>query len=267
MTFILYKFIGSLIVPPGLFCIVILFLAALAWRKPRKGFLTLLLLLFMIALYFISTPLGAAKITGPLESMYEPILPPKDTKCVIVVLSGGSSSDIKGNVVQPNPLSLERVFSAVKIARKIDAPIIFSGGNVYGTDQESEARIMANCARDMGYSGRIILEEKSRTTKENLTHISKFLASSNLLQELKSNLSSTKQPLAIILVTNAFHMPRSLLTSKKHIPTVKIFPFSSGRMTEPLYKGFHHLLPDGYSLMTSCLGIKERIGTAIYKIF
>ena len=266
MTFIIYKVVGSLIAPPGIFFVALLFCTVLAWRKPRKYFLTLLLLFFAFTLYFISTPYGASKVTGPLEDMYSPNLPLEGTKCAILVLSGGSTSDNEGNVVQPGALSIERVFSAVKVAKRIDAPIIFSGGNVYGTDQESEAQIMADCAREMEYSGEIILEEKSRTTKENLLYVSDLLKPSNFESFSDSNFSSSEQPRSIILVTNAFHMRRSILADEKHIPTIKIFPFPSGRLTEPVYKGFHHLLADGNSLMSSCLGIKEWIGIALYKI-
>ena len=125
--------------------------------------------------------------------------------------------------------------------------IIFSGGNVYGTNNTSEAETMAKAAKEMGFRGKIILEEKSRTTKEN------FKYSAPLVQD-KQN---------IIVVTNAFHMPRSIKLAQQYLNNKTIVPYPGGRSTDPLYKGTFYLFPDANSLMVSCLGIKEYIGMAI----
>ena len=242
-----YKLLGSLIVPPGLLIITLLAAAITAYKKPRKKTLALFLLLVTIILWFAATPWGACHITGKIEDRYNTptFLPSSDT--YILCLGGGSSYDEKGKAVQPGLFSLERVFCAVKIARKINAPIIFSGGNVYGTDSTSEAKTMAKAAKEMGFRGKIILEEKSRTTKEN------FKYSAPLVQD-KQN---------IIVVTNAFHMPRSIKLAQQYLNNKTIIPYPGGRLTDPLYKGTFYLFPDANSLMVSCLGIKEYIGMAI----
>ena len=242
-----YKLLGSLIVPPGLLIPVLVTASIIAYKKPRKKTLALFLLLVTIILWFAATPWGAYLITGKIEDRYNTptFLPSSDT--YILCLGGGSSYDEKGKTVQPGLFSLERVFCAVKIARKINAPIIFSGGNVYGTDSTSESKTMAKAAKEMGFRGKIILEEKSRTTKEN------FKYSAPLVQD-KQN---------IIVVTNAFHMPRSIKLAQQYLNKKTIIPYPGGRLTDPLYKGTFYLFPDANSLMVSCLGIKEYIGMAI----
>ena len=242
-----YKLLGSLTVPPGLLVLVLVTASIVACKKPRKKKLALFLLLLSSILWFAATPWGAYRITGKIEDRYNTptFLPSSDT--YILCLGGGSSYDEKGNAIQSGLFSLERVFCAVKIARQTNAPIIFSGGNVYGTNNTSEAETMAKAAKEMGFRGKIILEEKSRTTKEN------FRYSAALVQD-KQN---------IIIVTNAFHMPRSIKLAGQYLNNKTLISYPSGRLTDPLYKGIFHLYPDANSLMVSCLGIKEYIGMAI----
>ncbi|MDO5562005.1 MAG: ElyC/SanA/YdcF family protein [Synergistaceae bacterium] len=269
--FYLYKLAGSLVVPPGLLCIVLILFAYLAWRKPRKKILALLLIVFSAALWFMSAPFGAHCITGPLENMYSRQLPPKRTPCAVLVLSGGSTYDVDGRP-QPGVFALERVVCGVKIARELNCPLILSGGNVYGLDDKSEAEVMEDCARKIGWTGKTYLDKKSRTTKENLLYTKQLLNDRSSATKQSLNVRSTTAPpslnsfSSVVLVTNAFHMPRSVYCAQRYIPEVKLYPYSSGTLTNTRQKGIPNLLPDAGSLMATCLGIKEWIGMAVYKI-
>lgn len=251
--FIIYKLIGDLVSPPGLICVVLLFCTFLAARRPRKTPLAVILFIISITFWFISTPFGAAQITGHLEDMYPSTLPPGNTPITVLVLSGGSSYDKNGNTVQPEAYSLERIYCALNIAKKRGGTIIFSGGNVYGYNQKSEAEIMSDCAINLGFKGKIILENKSRTTRENLKFTAKILQ--------KEKISD------LVLVTNAFHMPRSMYSALKFLPEVKIYPYSSGKITDPVFRGLPSLFPKAGSLLASCLGVKEIIGLTAYRFF
>ncbi|MEG1641983.1 MAG: YdcF family protein [Synergistaceae bacterium] len=247
---LLYKLIGSIIAPPGLLIPLLILMAILSYRKPRKKILAFFLLLTSVPIWFISTPYGAYNVTGKIEDKYDipKTLPTSNT--YIVCLGGGSSYDKNGKPVQPAALALERVFTAVKIAKQIKAPIIFSGGNVYGVGKTTEAQIMAKAAKEMGYTGKVILEEQSRTTKENFKYIAQIVPNEQ----------------NVIVVTNAFHLSRSEKLAKQYLEKNTIIPYPSGRLTDPIYKGTFYLYPDSSSFMTSCLGIREWIGIGVNKI-
>jgi len=123
MMFMLYKLAGSLIIPPGIFCLMLLLCSFLAAKKPRKIYLAAALALLSILLWFMSIPPGAALITGPLEKMYPDRLPPENTKAAVLVLSGGSSYDYRGDAVQPAVYALERMYRGVLLAKKQAAPL------------------------------------------------------------------------------------------------------------------------------------------------
>ena len=102
-----------MIVPPGLFVLIILFLAWLAWKEPRRKRLSIALCIFAFILCAMSTSAGALLITSPLETLYKAKLPPQNTDAAILVLAGGSSYDDKGSSVQPGVYAMERVYAAV----------------------------------------------------------------------------------------------------------------------------------------------------------
>lgn len=266
MNFMAYKLVGSLIIPPGLFSIVLILIAISVFKNKRDYNSCGILLLFSLVLYLCSTPLGAEKITGFLESRNLSRISFDEDAAAIIVLSGGSTYDNNGDAVQPGSLTLERVFAAVKLAKEKNLPIIFSGGKVYGTEKQSEASGMAKAARDMGYKGKLILEEKSRTTAENFSYLAELVNSAEI-QIVPAEKAEDNKKLSFILVTSAFHMPRSLLAAEKYFPEAKMHPYVLSRYTNPKFTGFQQLLPDGYSLMLSCYGIKEYLGIILYKVF
>ncbi|MEG1913350.1 MAG: YdcF family protein [Cloacibacillus sp.] len=255
MLFFFYKLIGSLIVPPGLFILILLGLSITARRKPRRPKLSAALALFAILLYFMSTSIGSRTITGPPEALYSRKLPSKDIPAAVIVLAGGSSYDDKGSSVQPGLYSLERIYSAVNLMSERENSgdiLILSGGNVFGANDRSEAAALRDAAEKMGFAGRAILEEQSRTTAENIQYCAK------ILQEEDINRA--------IIVTNAFHIPRAMRLAEKHMPYIPAYPYPSGRLTDPVLRGYSSFLPNCGEANASCLGIKEWIGIVTGKI-
>ena len=252
--FLLYKLAGSMIVPPGLFIIILLLLAAVAWRKPRRKGLAFSLCLFAFILCVMSTSAGALLITGPLETLYKAKLPPQNADAAILVLAGGSSYDDKGSSVQPGVYAMERVYAAVQLAKERPghSTLILSGGNVFGANDRSEAAALRDAARAMGWEGKTILEEKSRTTAENMS------LCANIIRQQGLN--------HVIIVTNAFHIPRAMRLAEKQMPYIQRYPCPSGRLTDPVIRGLSSFLPNSGDLNTSCLGIREWIGIMANKI-
>ncbi len=252
--FLLYKLAGSMIVPPGLFVIILISLAYLAWRAPRRKGIAAALCLFALILYVMSTAAGSLLITGPLEALYKAQLPPPDTDAAILVLAGGSSYDDQGSSVQPGVFAMERVYAAVKLAqsRPEHSTLIMSGGNVFGANDRSEAEAMRDAAKAMGCEAPVIVEKWSRTTAENMRQSAKIIRQQGLNH--------------VIIVTNAFHTPRAMQSAARHMPYLQRYPYPSGRLTDPVIRGLSSFLPTSGELNASCLGIKEWVGIAANKL-
>lgn len=243
-----------MIVPPGLFIIILLLLAAVAWRKPRRKGLAFSLCLFAFILCVMSTSAGALLITGPLETLYKAKLPPQNTDAAILVLAGGSSYDDKGSSVQPGVYAMERVYAAVQLAKERPghSTLILSGGNVFGANDRSEAAALRDAARAMGWEGKTILEEKSRTTAENMSLSAKIIRQQGLNH--------------VIIVTNAFHIPRAIRLAEKQMPYIQRYPCPSGRLTDPVIRGVSSFMPSGGDLSIAFMGAKEWTELIIYKL-
>lgn len=258
--FALYKIAGAFAAPPGLFVIILLAIATalfLKSRRPRRAFGTaasLGLFVFAAALCAMSTPAGARFITGPLEAKYAAQLPPDGEAAAFLVLAGGSSYDTAGSSAQPSPLALERVYTAVTLAsgRAGKSVLVMSGGNVFGDKDRSEASAMRDAARAMGWRGEIILEEQSRTTAENMKYSAALLRARGLQ--------------TVAVVTNAFHLPRAMRLAVQFMPDATLYPIAPTRLADPIIRGLPSFLPDAGSLYLSCLGARERIGTAAASI-
>jgi len=94
--------------------------------------------------------------------------------CVIVL---GAAIDGKA----PSPVFAERIRHGVALieAGKADT-LIFTGGVGEG-EIESESRVAAVFAEELGLKrGRVLIEEKSRTTKQNLAEAARLMEQSHL---------------------------------------------------------------------------------------
>lgn len=250
--FYAYKFIGSLIVPPGLLCVVTALFSFFLFRTKNKKCFSLTMLLLSLSIWFISTSPGSSLITGNLEKRHLNSFPETDRPLAFLVLAGGSNYNRDGEAVIPGVYSLERIYSAVTKADSSKDLLIFSGGNVYGYDQRTEAEIMEDCAKRMGWKGKTMLETSSRTTGENMYYSEKMLSGSDFHY--------------VVIVTNAFHMPRSMLRAHSVFKDKKLFSLSGGFETAPRFRGLPDLFPDAHNFYLSCLGLKEWIGILAIKI-
>lgn len=249
MLFYLYKIAGSLVVPPGLLCALLFIVALLVMVKRTKKAAGYLLIVIAVALWFVSTDTGANIITGSVEKMCGRELPSGSAPVTVLLLGGGNLYDDSGASVRPGPYALEDLFTALELLRERGGTLVVSGGDVFGGQKKSEADIFEETARKAGWTGRIIKEGKSRTTKENLMNTAAILGRENTI--------------SLVLVTSAFHMPRSMKFAKKYIPGIKVYPCPSPRVTDPIFRGISSLLPHAGAFEVSCIGIKERIGMLI----
>lgn len=196
------------------------------------------------------TSLGSVLIQ-PLEARFvRPAVMPASVDSIIVL--GGSTlgrvSAARG-VAELNDAG-DRLTDAVFLAQLYpDARLIYSGGaGLLDSGAEAEAVTAARFFQDMGIAeDRLLLEDQSRNTDENA--------------ELTADMMGEAQG-TVILVTSAFHMPRSVGLFRRVGLDVIAWPTdyrSSG------VEGFGVDISNPvHSLNTASIAIKEWIGLLVY---
>lgn len=248
-SFFFYKLVKSALVPPGVFATISAIFAFAAFRKPRKPCLGSCLLVFTALLWFLSAPLGERVLLAPLEKAFRPSLPERDNP-VVMILGGGSRYGENPEDVEPGPYTLQRLTEGFFLAHAHRWPILVTGTRPTESGHISGARAMAATLRKMGFTGAILLEEGSRTTWENF--------------EKSADLIDTYGFDAVVVVTNAFHMRRSIWCAEKNLRDVKVYPWPVGRLSDDRPPDALDLLPD--SLHESILSLREYLGLAAYRV-
>lgn len=198
MYFFLSKTIGRLLLPPDL--LVYAGILGLALLFTRYSWLGNRLVVGAFAALMICgfLPVGAA-LLAPLENRFPAWIPTSEAPTGIVVLGGGIDeylSDERGETIPDSGFT--RVITAAKLARRYpSARIIYTGGssNLIGKDIR-EADYAAQAFEDLGVSkSRIEVERDARNTAENAANA--------------KAIASPKKDERWLLVTSAYHMPRS----------------------------------------------------------
>ncbi len=246
IPFLLKKIIEALLLPLpiGLFLIFI----GLFFRKITGIILSLLGLLIIITFSLTGT---SNFLINYLQSQYQPLLETPKNVTQVVVLGGGVSG---GKNYPPNltlnTASLSRLVEGVRLFDALEEigvkpTLILSGGRVF--QSPAVAGKMQNTAVMLGISQeQILLEDGSRDTREEAVYLKKTLADK-----------------PFILVTSAFHMPRSmdLFTAQGMHPIAAPTQFLGVRTNLTSW-----FIPNGASLEISDIAIHEYLGILWEKI-
>src|SRR5258708_5787405 len=172
----------------------------------------------------------------------------------IIVLGASIDADISAArgipVVRSAP---DRIVAAAALAHRYpNARIVFSGGS---------ANLLANDAREADYAGaifeslgiaksRLIMERRSRNTQENA--------------EFSKALVAPKDGERWLLVTSAFHMPRSIGLFRKAGFAVEPYPVDWRVGGREDFFSFADIGVDGLSRMD--VAVREWIGLVAYRL-
>ena len=248
--FLFKKILTPFLLPPGIF-ILFLIISGI-WFLFKKYWKTGLLNCSIgILLWVLSvSPVSDVMLRG-IESEFA--IPQKPEGDVILLLGGGAYDEVPdlSGVGAPSGDMLERIVTAVRLQKRLNIPVIVSGGKVF-KHKKAEAPIVMRFLIDLGLpANRVIVEDKSRDTVENARYTSKIL---------KKN--GYKKPL---LVTSAYHMKRSILSFEK--AGIKVIPFPVGFKTWQNKKyGWEDYLPDVAALEIAYIAMREHIGLLFYKV-
>jgi uncharacterized SAM-binding protein YcdF (DUF218 family) len=247
--FELGKYLAALAFPPGIILVLLLLSLLLAARGKRKPAIITGSIAAAL-LYLLSISPIADLLIAPLEDRYASLTgsPKAGT---IVVLGGGSvlhSPEYSGHAALIESGATRAAYGA-RLSRELTLPIVYSGGAPLrdsGTETEAEAakRFLTGIgiAPDM-----ILIENKSNDTRENAA----FIAGMGL-------------PRPVILVTSAFHMPRSVLAFKK--AGMEVIPAPTDfRRNREAYR-LIDFMPSAIWLEQSALALHEYIGLVYYML-
>lgn len=250
MSVALVYFIKLLVLPPA--SLIILAMAGLLIHQRKQG--RIVALVSLTVLLMLSLPIVVAQWARhwerfpPLQAGGIKLFKPQ----AMVVIGGGMvlNADEYPSPRTINHRTLLRIRYAAKLAREEDLPILVSGGNVMHAAGIPEARIMADVLEQEFKTPVAWLETKSRNTAENAR------LSGSVLGGLGIN--------KIVLVTQAYHMPRAVMEFRKAgfqvLPAPTAFIGGASELT------LFDFLPSPTALANSFLLAHEQLGMFWYRI-
>jgi uncharacterized SAM-binding protein YcdF (DUF218 family) len=246
--FSMQKMIWFLAMPPSSLIVLMLVGLGIAGKHRRIG--GALILAGLILLYALSIEPVANMLLKPLESAAPPLqhLP---ARADAVVVPGGGSVDLSWADAPPvpNAETWTRLIKGIEIARKMNVPLVLTGGNgePFATTL-NDADVMAAAALALGMPrSQVIVENRSRNTLEN-SHAVRRIVNGH----------------RIILITSAYYMKRAVIMFKRR--GFSVIPAPTYPLVQTRKTGFVTLIPFAGTLMKSSVALAEWLSLAWWGI-
>jgi len=225
----------------------------LATRRAALGRRLLMISAVLLAIAGFS-PLGKL-LLYPLEQRFSPWDASRGAPDGIIVLGGGIDPDLSAVHGRAAFIrAADRIVAAAALARKYpNASILYSGGNanLIADDSAKEADYAMSVLESLGIAReRVTMERRSRNTQENA--------------EFSKAIAKPSDGERWLLVTSAFHMPRSMGLFRKAGFAIEPYPVDwrvGGTANLPT---FSPIAVDG--LERTDTAVREWIGLAAYWI-
>jgi uncharacterized SAM-binding protein YcdF (DUF218 family) len=250
--FVISKIVYHLFLPPGLLVVLLVVALVLSLMGKKRAFWGLFLFSLGLLYCFSIEPVHDFFLL-PLENKYPPLTKEMNLDAGFVVVLGGgiiAGSPDEGGRGSPSRSALKRLMYGLRIADIHELPIIISGGGQYFIDKEyeSEAGVASRLIAALGIEdSEIYTETRSSNTWENAANVSQIV-----------------HPNTIILVTSAFHMPRSILSFKKN--GIPVIPAPTDYRINRRDYNYRSYLPSISSLEGVNAALKEYIGIIYYTL-
>ncbi len=248
--FIIKKIITPILMPPGLFVVILFAIGGYFFFK-KKYLYAFMNILIGLLIWILSTSLITNSLLKGLESQYWNALHSKGD--VIILLGGGiikNVHDLTGTGF-PNGDTLGRMTTAIRLHHRLNVPIILTGGKVFNQKQ-SCASIMRRVLVDLGVDQRyIIIEAKSRDTYENALFCEEICIKKGF-----------KRP---ILLTSGYHLKRAQWIFNKVGLDVSPVPAYLLTSSEPGYY-WRSYLPSSDNLRFTSLALHEYLCLLYYNL-
>jgi uncharacterized SAM-binding protein YcdF (DUF218 family) len=242
----------ALVLPPVLPLLLVLFGLLLAAAR-RRGAGLALALAGTALLWLLSCHAVAVFLAEALLPQVQPATVVQVAQVQAIVVLGGGVRPVapEYGTAQPNTFTLGRLRYGAWLAKRTGKPLAFAGGvgwGAAGTSFAPEADVVARTWREeFGVAPRW-LDDRSRDTRENAAEMRRLLAA--------------EQVNRIALVTDSWHMPRSVLEFERAgftvLPAPTGFPAAE---TRPLLAW----LPSADGLGLSRQALRELLGLVVAK--
>ena len=244
LSWLVTNFIAAFLLPPLSLIIIGGYGLLLLRRRQASG--KALIGISLAALWLLATPFVGG---GLLDALKPPVNVPNAADAdAIVILGGGTYYDTVeygGDTV--GRFTLERVRYGAWLARKLDKPVLVTGGNPDGGRPEGQL-MRETLEREFGVQVRWV-EDRSETTRENARYSAALLKEAGIGR--------------IYLVSHAWHLPRALPEFARE--GLRVVPAGTGyartRGPRPL-----DFVPNAKGLYDSYLAMHEGIGLVWYRI-
>ncbi len=248
---LLSKSISQLLLPPG--GLILLALAGLIFWRRLWG--RSLIALSLLLLWLLSTEPVRDLLTGPLEMQYPALnIEQVPTGHAAIVLLGGGIQENAPDYQGRDELShyaMMRTIYAAKIAEQNDFPLYSSGGTPLTQNSEPEGSVMKRWLIWFGVEpSRIHAEKRANNTWENASLTKQLLA--------KQHIDT------VILVTSAWHMPRSVWCFEQQ--GLKVIAAPTDYLTEQESYDVRSFLPRWNVIADSGNALHEYLGLLWYSI-
>ena len=271
MGFLLSKLLPLLLYPLGLGLLLQLVGLAAAAKGSEQGSLRRRQASLWLSgtgvglIWLCAMPLSSRQLIWGLEDRAAALTPRQLPRAdAVVVLGGGLRPALPPRQGVEVAEGGDRLLRGVQLVRRGLAPLLVtSGGRVSFTGHDPappEALWARDLAEELGLpADRILINPGSHTTAEEARDI--------------GALGRRRGWSRVLLVTSAFHMPRSLATFQQRSGLTVVPVACDYQLPDRAHYGkptlgntLKSLLPDAEALYLSTLALKEHLGLAIYRL-
>jgi len=250
------KALSQLLLPPGIL-IVLSAIGLIGWKR-RRG--RVLVALSLLALWLLSIEPVRDVLLSPLENRYPAFqnrfvdAKSASHKTAVIVLLGGGIEEKAPEYGGRDTLSryaMMRTVYAADLAHHTGLDIYTTGGAVLSETTEPEGVLMQRMLMRLGIEkSSIHIETKARNTWENAAHLQRMLKSTGIH--------------SIVLVTTAWHMPRSVRVFEQH--GFDVLPAPCDYVVKRTPYDIRSWLPRWDVLADSADGLHEYMGILWYRL-
>jgi uncharacterized SAM-binding protein YcdF (DUF218 family) len=246
--FLLKKIISAFIMPLSLVILLLICSLILFKRKPKLSYKLLISATTM--LFFSAFPPFSDQLMGSIEEEYPPFSHTVNKIDYIVVLGCYHSADNEiPATLQLKACSLQRLVEALRIHRLYPQATIITSGGAFG-QSSANAYVIKQAAVSLGIpEDKIITENFPKDTAEEAEIIAPRV-----------------QNTTVVLVTNAYHMPRAINYFKQQGVNAIAAPASYWVPLNQKATGWDYYMPKSDALMQTTLAWHEILGTIQQKL-
>ncbi|MDO8581276.1 MAG: YdcF family protein [bacterium] len=215
----------------------------------------------LIMLYALSTEIVARSLVTSLERRVSSVatdMIPADVSAIVVLAGGADKKDAYHPFAELGGVSWRRLWQGIVLYRVLNGriPLLYSGGSGNPFDPVSDEAVLAKeYAVSAGIPAeQFLIESSSRNTAE----------SGRAIKTILESAFPKQTPKRIVLVTSAWHMPRSLAIMQR--VGIDALPYSADFRGGVSRISFEDFFPSNGSFVASFFALHEWIGIVGYRI-